>query len=474
MYKLNPFNYPKVKGDKDIWGNKINDIFSTLFEFINNLVDIIQSQSSAIENKVDNSVLTTKLRDKVDNSVYSQKVEDIERKLTSTLTTENLNSKLQGITSLIEGKVDTVDFQRQVQQLTSSISTKPDLKTVNREITTQLSGESEKINKILSQKVEQSTQELNGKIAEVERSNGSLNSTVSSLTSTVKNKANISDLNEFIKTAKVQNTTLILGKHNGEQVQISLPHTVSAGKGLEFDWQGTRLGVRQEGASSYTYQNLQGVQGVQGTRGLTGADGVGITNITSNQEGIQLLYSLLSQIVHIKKISFTLPHSSGIVTDLSNYYDKKSSDSRYALQKHNHLELLSRTQADILYIPQSLGFSFAKQNTSVNFQNITANGDILAQGTVTGLSDKRLKQNIEKIQNPLKILKKLNGYTFTMNKERHVGVIAQEVQKALPEAVRETENGYLSVAYGNMVGLLIEANKELLKRIEVLEHVIKQ
>ncbi|WP_394289714.1 tail fiber domain-containing protein, partial [Fusobacterium necrophorum] len=117
---------------------------------------------------------------------------------------------------------------------------------------------------------------------------------------------------------------------------------------------------------------------------------------------------------------------------------------------------------------------FAKQDTSVSFQNITASGDILAQGTVTGLSDKRLKQNIEKIQNPLKILKKLNGYTFIMNKERHVGVIAQEVQKALPEAVRETENGYLSVAYGNMVGLLIEANKELLKRIEVLEHVIKQ
>lgn len=166
--------------------------------------------------------------------------------------------------------------------------------------------------------------------------------------------------------------------------------------------------------------------------------------------------------------------SSDVAVDLSNYYDKKQSDKRYAQNKHSHDELLSQNQADRLYIPQSLGLNFAKQDTSVSFQNITASGDILAQGTVTALSDKRLKQNIEKIQNPLKILKKLNGYTFTMNKERHIGVIAQEVQKALPEAVRETENGYLSVAYGNMVGLLIETNKELLKRIEVLEHVIKQ
>lgn len=166
--------------------------------------------------------------------------------------------------------------------------------------------------------------------------------------------------------------------------------------------------------------------------------------------------------------------SSDATVDLSNYYDKSQSDRRYARNNHSHDELLSQNQADRLYIPQSLGLNFAKQDTSVSFQNITASGDILAQGTVTGLSDKRLKQNIEKIQNPLKILKKLNGYTFTMNKERHVGVIAQEVQKALPEAVRETENGYLSVAYGNMVGLLIEANKELLKRIEVLEDVIKQ
>lgn len=166
--------------------------------------------------------------------------------------------------------------------------------------------------------------------------------------------------------------------------------------------------------------------------------------------------------------------SSDATVDLSNYYDKSQSDRRYARNNHSHDELLSQNQADMLYIPQSLGLKFAKQDTSVSFQNITASGDILAQGTVTGISDIRLKTDVVKIQNSLEILRKLNGYTFTMNGTKHVGVIAQEVQKVLPEAIRKTENGYLSVAYGNMVGLLIEANKELLKRIEVLEDVVKQ
>lgn len=166
--------------------------------------------------------------------------------------------------------------------------------------------------------------------------------------------------------------------------------------------------------------------------------------------------------------------SSDATVDLSNYYDKSQSDRRYARNNHSHDELLSQNQADRLYIPQSLGLNFAKQDTSVSFQNITASGDILARGTVTGISDIRLKTDVVKIQNSLEILRKLNGYTFTMNGTKHVGVIAQEVQKVLPEAIRKTENGYLSVAYGNMVGLLIETNKELLKRIEVLEDVVKQ
>ena len=76
----------------------------------------------------------------------------------------------------------------------------------------------------------------------------------------------------------------------------------------------------------------------------------------------------------------------------------------------------------------------------------------------------------------VKVLAKINtlhGYTYNRKDiedgTRHTGVIAQEVQKVLPEAVMEDEDGTLSVAYGNMVGLLIEAIKELTAEVDRLK-----
>jgi putative lipoic acid-binding regulatory protein len=53
--------------------------------------------------------------------------------------------------------------------------------------------------------------------------------------------------------------------------------------------------------------------------------------------------------------------------------------------------------------------------------------------------------------------------------ERATGVIAQDVEKVLPEAVHENKDGFKNVAYGNMVGLLIEAIKEQQEQIDALK-----
>ena len=102
--------------------------------------------------------------------------------------------------------------------------------------------------------------------------------------------------------------------------------------------------------------------------------------------------------------------------------------------------------------------------------------NIWSSGNITAYSDERLKDNIEVIENALDRVSELRGVTYTRNdledkETRHVGVIAQEVQKVLPEAVTvgEDENKTLAVAYGNMVGLLIEAIKELYIRLEAVE-----
>lgn len=88
-------------------------------------------------------------------------------------------------------------------------------------------------------------------------------------------------------------------------------------------------------------------------------------------------------------------------------------------------------------------------------------GAIFATGNITAYSDIRLKTNIQLIPNALGKVCQLRGVTYERidSGEQHTGLIAQEVQAVLPEAVNGDE--YLGVAYGNMVGLLVEAVKEL-------------
>ena len=101
-----------------------------------------------------------------------------------------------------------------------------------------------------------------------------------------------------------------------------------------------------------------------------------------------------------------------------------------------------------------------------------ASGNFTATGNVTAFSDARLKENIETIPHALEKVSAVRGVTYDRNDvqgPRQAGVIAQEVEAVLPEAVITHENGIKSVAYGNLVGLLIEAVKELKAEVETLK-----
>ena len=100
--------------------------------------------------------------------------------------------------------------------------------------------------------------------------------------------------------------------------------------------------------------------------------------------------------------------------------------------------------------------------------SVTAGGDFTATGDVTAFSDERLKTNIRTIDNALSKVEQLRGVYFDKDGKAGTGVIAQEIEKVLPEVVLNGEE-YKSVAYGNIVGLLIEAIKELQAKVEELE-----
>jgi hypothetical protein len=104
---------------------------------------------------------------------------------------------------------------------------------------------------------------------------------------------------------------------------------------------------------------------------------------------------------------------------------------------------------------------------NVTFAGTLASGAITSSGDVTAFSDMRLKSDIRTIDNALNRVCDLRGVFFTKDNEAGTGVIAQEVENILPEVVHS--GVYKSVAYGNMVGVLIEAIKELRSQVKSLQ-----
>jgi len=98
----------------------------------------------------------------------------------------------------------------------------------------------------------------------------------------------------------------------------------------------------------------------------------------------------------------------------------------------------------------------------------TFNDSITAGADITAFSDMRIKHDIQTIEGALAKVSDMRGVYFKRNNgEAGTGVIAQEIENILPEVVKDGE--YKSVAYGNMVGILIEAIKELKAEVEKLK-----
>ena len=99
-------------------------------------------------------------------------------------------------------------------------------------------------------------------------------------------------------------------------------------------------------------------------------------------------------------------------------------------------------------------------------------GNFTATGDVTAYSDIRFKHNVKTITNAVDTVNNLRGVMFHKDNRNSTGVIAQEVEAVFPEVVHTNPEGLKSVAYGNIVGLLIEAVKEQQIQITSLKEEI--
>lgn len=106
-------------------------------------------------------------------------------------------------------------------------------------------------------------------------------------------------------------------------------------------------------------------------------------------------------------------------------------------------------------------------NTAV-IGTITDAGQLTMVGDVQAFSDERLKTNVREIPNALEKVTSMRGVLYDKDGKASTGVIAQEVKAVLPEVVDDSGE-YMAVAYGNMVGVLIEAVKTLADKVNALE-----
>ena len=162
----------------------------------------------------------------------------------------------------------------------------------------------------------------------------------------------------------------------------------------------------------------------------------------------------------------------------------------------NDTDFDSGTNADTLDNLNSTQFLRSDANDTYT-GDLTVTGDIIQTGdhTITGLlsvtgeirasgdvitaysaSDERLKENLKVIEQPLEKINEISGYTFNYKdkpRETVPGVIAQEVEKVLPNVVfdHERDGGtYKAVRYDQLIPLLIESIKELNEKVNDLQN----
>ena len=219
-------------------------------------------------------------------------------------------------------------------------------------------------------------------------------------------------------------------------------------------------------ATSSAGISVTGTLSVSGTSAFTGAitsnNGVVVDNITIDGTEIDLSSG-----------SLTIDVASDIILDADGgdiaLRDGGTQFGQLSNVSANFIIKSNSNNADLKFLGNDGGSEVTALTLDMSAAGAaTFNSSVTAGGDVTAFSDMRIKHDIETIEGALAKVSDMRGVYFKRNNgEAGTGVIAQEIENILPEVVKDGE--YKSVAYGNMVGILIEAIKELKAEVEKLK-----
>ena len=212
---------------------------------------------------------------------------------------------------------------------------------------------------------------------------------------------------------------------------------------------------------------------------LTNVAPIGGTNITVTGTTVNLDDSITLTGITATSASFvlqTFESSSTVITSGSNIFGDENTDT----QQFTGSLLISGSGVGAgssiittgsVNISGSLGVGTAASGV---VGAILATNDVVAFAS----SDERLKENVEVIGSAVEKVEAINGVSFDwipmegvhVHSGHDVGVIAQDVEKVLPELVTTRDNGYKAVKYDKLTAVLIQAVKELSNRVKTLEN----
>lgn len=177
------------------------------------------------------------------------------------------------------------------------------------------------------------------------------------------------------------------------------------------------------------------------------------------------------------KLYLTPTHDDAAYADNSGYMIIGEESGVNMVFDNNEIMARDNATASPLYLQRD-GGNLSIGNVGVPNVALDVFGSIQYTGTITDVSDERLKENLKPIDNALDQISKISAYSYNMkadeSKMKEYGVIAQELQKVFPEMVNivDEENGYLGVSYIQLIPVMLEAMKEQQSIIEKQESKI--
>ncbi len=289
--------------------------------------------------------------------------------------------------------------------------------------------------------------------ASLDSDSGSLASLVTTVGGKLQKDQNLSDLTNAatartnLGLGSVANTTITVDSTSvSDGTNTFNKATLSSLSTDAFDEDGTYTSLRAQGTT-------------KGDVGLGSVENTALSTYTGNGGALDNQY-IANGANYISSFDITSQ------TD-SKYLRSNATDTASGIITFSNTASSSNKTTGAVIVTGGVGIGGA----------LNVGGDVVAYAS----SDERLKDNIELISNPIEKVQSLKGVTWNWNDNAdelqqslpNVGVIAQDVEKVLPQLVTDRDNGYKGVDYAKLTGLLIEAIKEQQKEIDILKEKLK-